>query len=286
MDRVQGLVPVAPRPPALHEVQVRGDLGLVPADLPRHLGEEQPCGGVHAHPGPQRPPGPRLALDGRAQGDGAAPPLRHDRRADPVPARRRPGLQPDRTGDPAGHQHRPPVPSEVAGHLAERVVRQLIADVGQVPLGGRVLARHPQRGVETDLERVLARAQVRLDGEAPRAVLVLHLGHLDAVQHHGRRRVEGVRDEIRAPRRDLVERERGAVQQVALPAPGELVLVPIQVRIGDQPGLEQIGEECSRHRRRKVPDRERDRSVDHREGPVLVQISAGEGHARSSSWAR
>ena len=78
-----------------------------------------------------------------------------------------PLLQADGSCDTAGDEDRPPVPPEVAGHLPDRVVGQIVADLRHVTEDLDVLPGDPQRGCEQDLERVLPLHQEVLDIEPP-----------------------------------------------------------------------------------------------------------------------
>lgn len=166
LDRhgVPGLVAVAAGPPQLRvrggqaqvELVVRGGAG---AAVDVSAGRVQQAGG-EGHGGVVEQVRP---LDERRQRDHAAAAadavvgaglrgsrrgLDRDLRAHLVQARRGPLLQPDRPGDPAGDQHRSPVPAEVAGHLADRVVGQVVAGDRQRPEHLLVLAGGAQRGAK------------------------------------------------------------------------------------------------------------------------------------------
>src|SRR5699024_9226294 len=189
----------------------------------------------------------------------------------------------DLTDDAAGDQHRTPVPPEVAGHLANRVVGQVVAGHRHRPEHGLVLAGGAQRGGEADLEVVAALEERVGDVETPGAVLVLHLGGGG---------VKGGGDQVDACGAGGGPVEAGGVGDVAFAGPGQLVLVPVQVGVGDQSVGVQVGDQGAGHGGGHVAGGERGRTVGDGQVPALVQRTtgqgggAGRGHGRASARAR
>src|SRR5699024_7838462 len=107
---------------------------------------------------------------------------------------------------------------------------------------------------EADLELVLPLDQRVGDVEAPGPVLVLHLGDPAAVQHHGRGGVQRGGDQVHPVGAGGGPVEAGRVGDIALAGPLQVVLVAVQVRILDQPGGVQVGDQRAGHRGGHVLD--------------------------------
>src|SRR5699024_3046969 len=86
--------------------------------------------------------------------------------------------------------------------------------------------------------------------------------------------------------------EAGRVGDIALAGPLQVVLVAVQVRILDQPGGVQVGDQRAGHRGGHVLDGDRGRARGDAEPPALVQGATGGGggaavgHVFSSASAR
>ena len=120
LDVVQRLFAVAARPPQLARPAPRAVRPPRSPRRQRHARARTPptvaCSVSGAsHPGAARRP--------RATRRRPAPVVDGHQRAHPGEPGRRPALQPHRPPDPGGHQGRAPVPAEVAGHLADVLVR-------------------------------------------------------------------------------------------------------------------------------------------------------------------
>ena len=181
------------------------------------------------------------------------------RHRDQRPHRGDPGHPPalDRHGLPeaGGLQVGPPVPPEAAGHLAHHVQRLRVgarpeADPGLLGLG--VLERG--REVDRQRHRHPARPLGGLAHVDPvGAVHVRRARHHDPAERDGRHRVDPGEHEVdplvvrRRRQRDL-----GAVAPVRALHPGERHLAVVDVRVDDQPRVEQVGVHRSRYGRRHL----------------------------------
>jgi hypothetical protein len=109
------------------------------------------------------------------------------------------------------------------------------------------------RRVEADGQRVPAGTQQRRDGEPVTAVHVLGAADLGAVQGDRGDGVQPGADQVHPVGVAGLPGERGLVDPVGAPDPGEPALVVIQVRVRDQAGGEQIGVHAAGHGRRHRP---------------------------------
>ena len=172
---------------------------------------------------------------------------------------------PDAGGDEVG----PPVPAVVARHLADRVERVGIGVNSRLLLQARLLGGG-QLGGEVDDQLGLSLAHEVSDIEPVCAVLVAR-GAEDAVAQpdlgNGVQPVEDQLDVLTVVRWCGVERRRIPPARPPDPLDGGLVLV--EVRVGDQPGREQVGVDGAGDRRGDgTPgDLLRRRSVQRQQGP-------------------
>ena len=283
LDRVQPLVPVAVRPP---------QLGVGDRHVDDHAGLPGRQGRGHAltaepHLDRQRAVRTRrpLNLDVRAQPtDGAVDLGQRPHRRDPRPG---PGLQRQGPPDAGRHQVRAPVPTEVSGHLADRVER-----VGVDVRAGTQFPAHPlgrrHAGGEGDGELVAAGPQPGTHGDPVRAMHVLRRGDELAVQPDRRDRVQPEDDQV-----DLVvgagrPLEGRLVPPVHPADPRHRRLVAVQVRIGDEPGGQQVQVDAARHRGRDGPALKAggDVPADRPHGPSMVQRDVHESCLRVGGTPR
>ena len=172
---------------------------------------------------------------------------------------------PDAGGDEVG----PPVPAVVAGHLADRVERVGIGVNSRLLLQARLLGGG-QLGGEVDDQLGLSPPHEVSDIEPVCAVLVAR-GAEDAVAQpdlgNGVQPVEDQLDVLPVLWRGGGERRRIPPARPPDPLQGRLVLV--EVRVGDQPGREQVGVDGAGDRRGDgTPgDLLRRRSVQRQQGP-------------------
>jgi hypothetical protein len=311
-DRVQHLLPVAARPPQVGIGDIDRQRGRFGADDVGRPGDRGPCRVQHLQPvgrglrgriggfpvgvfdlrqDPDRadravggvgPAGGRRARVMGMTGPRVVGRCRErdrDLRVQLVQPRAGPGLQPDRPRDPAGHEHGTPVPAHVAAHLPDRVVGQGVAHVRQVSQDLLVLPCDPQRGVEEDLQGVLALLEGGLHVEPPGSVLVLGPRDLVVVDQDRRCRVERGRHQVHPVLREQcrADRERPAVGQIALARPRDVLLPRVDVRVLDHARVQQVRQERPGHGRGHIGHRERDRTVRHRQGPQSTQVHAGDG---------
>ena len=133
-----------------------------------------------------------------------------------------PALQADRAPDPGGHQVRAPVPAEVAGHLADEVVRLVDRRVRPItgPLARRLGVR--VRRAELHAQRIDSFDEQCADVEAVRAVHVLGAPDHGSVQQHGRDRVQALAAQVDPRCAVVVPVEAGLVRPVGAPDPGQL----------------------------------------------------------------
>lgn len=217
-------------------------------------------------------------------------------------AGRRPRLDADRLPDARRDEHGPPVPAEVAGHLADRVVGVGVADERARPEPIlRLLGVGEGRG-EVDREvaalRLLAvavtvvvavavtvaipvpRAQDGSEVEAVRPVLVARAADLGAVEGERRDGVEPLGDEVDSLVAGSVDLDVDVVADVGAADPLDALLVQVDVGVGDEPGGQKIGVHGARHGRRhgaRGAVREEavgDRAVDQRQAPAVCQGGA------------
>ncbi len=282
-DVVERLVTVRPRPPQVH--LGHDDVDLHRVGVGRHL---DPHPGDGRREGERRGtvtgPGRAGALDLRdhahapGRGRQGLARLAHDRRVDAHlgETRDRPGLEPHRAPDPGRRGVGAPVPAEAARHLAHRVERVLVdlrpvAQEQALPVGVRDGGREPDR------ELVLPLDEQRADVEPVGAVHVRRGADDRAVQPDLRDGVEAVEDEV-VPLVPLRRpRETGGVHPVGPADPREQPLVVVEVRVGDQPGGQEVGVHAPGHRGRDVGD-DRPRGDGPRAGahrPAVVQLASG-----------
>jgi len=202
-----------------------------------------------------------------------------DGRADPGEPGGAPRFQGDRPPDARGDQRGTPVPTEVAGHLADEVdrVRGRGGGNGQVPHPVPLPLGVVQGGAEIDRQPVVAGPQQPGDLEPVGAVHVRRAGHLRAVDLDGGDGVQPVADQVDAVGGFPGEGEPGFVAPAGAPDPRQLGLVLVQVGVGDELGGEQVGVHRSWYPRGDLGAGDADRDFgrglvgDRAEGPAGVQ---------------